>query len=169
MALINYCRCDDRLIHGQVIYKWMEALKLEQVIVVDDKVINDVIEKGFIKMAAPKNLKLQIISVSEASRYFYNDNHDERTLVLIRDLDTAKKIIEADINIKKLILGRIPAGIGRRKVTENVYLSKDNLELLKELIKLEVKVVIQMVPDECEICLNDSMAELERRDFRKYV
>lgn len=165
MALISCCRCDERLIHGQVIYKWMEALKLEQVIVVDDKAANDVIEKGFIKMAAPKNLKLQIISVNEIDRYFYNNNYDERTLVLIRDLDTANKIMGSDVKIKKLILGRIPAGIGRKKIADNVYLNKDNMELLNKFIKLGVNVVIQMVPDECEICLGDNIAELERRYF----
>ena len=43
MSLIKYCRCDDRLIHGQVIYKWVKYLNIKQIIVVDDETSQDVI------------------------------------------------------------------------------------------------------------------------------
>ena len=56
MSLIKYCRCDDRLIHGQVIYKWVKYLNIKQIIVVDDETSQDVISKGLVRMAAPKDI-----------------------------------------------------------------------------------------------------------------
>ncbi|RKM63506.1 PTS mannose/fructose/sorbose transporter subunit IIB, partial [Clostridioides difficile] len=45
MSLVTYCRCDDRLIHGQVIYKWVKHLGVKKIVVVDDETTNDVIAK----------------------------------------------------------------------------------------------------------------------------
>ena len=110
MSLVKYCRCDDRLIHGQVIYKWVKYLDVKKIVVVDDETTNDVIAKGLIKMAAPKNIDLSILTVSEARRYFYNNPADDNVFVLIKNLDTANRMREEGIDIKKLIIGRIPTG-----------------------------------------------------------
>lgn len=165
MSLIKYCRCDDRLIHGQVIYKWIEALNVKKLVIIDDEVINDVLEKGLIKLAAPKNLQLEIISIKEAKRYFFNEDDSDKTLVLIRNIETAKMIIDSDIKIKQLILGRIPTEVGRNKITQNVYLNKASINILRGFVSNKVNITIQMVPDEEPINFNENIDEIERRCF----
>ena len=157
MSLVKYCRCDDRLIHGQVIYKWVKYLDVKKIVVVDDETTNDVIAKGLIKMAAPKNIDLSILTVSEARRYFYNNPADDNVFVLIKNLDTANRMREEGIDIKKLIIGRIPTGIGKKKISKNVYINKKEFLLIDEFIKKNINVSIQMVPDEEEIELNHSI------------
>ena len=103
MSLVEYCRCDDRLIHGQVIYKWVRHLGVKKIVVVDDETTNDVISKGLIKMAAPKNIDLSILTVSESRRYFYNNQADDNVFVLIKNLDTANRMIKESI-LKNLLL-----------------------------------------------------------------
>ena len=100
MSLVKYCRCDDRLIHGQVIYN---------------------------------------------------------VFVLIKNLDTANRMREEGIDIKQLIIGRIPTGIGKKKISKNVYINKKEFLLIDEFIKKNINVSIQMVPDEEEIELNHSI------------
>ena len=151
MSLVKYCRCDDRLIHGQVIYKWVKYLDVKKIVVVDDETTNDVIAKGLIKMAAP------ILTVSEARRCFYNNPADDNVFVLIKNLDTANRMREEGIDIKKLIIGRIPTGIGKKKISKNVYINKKEFLLIDEFIKKNINVSIQMVPDEEEIELNHSI------------
>ena len=157
MSLVKYCRCDDRLIHGQVIYKWVKYLDVKKIVVVDDETTNDVIAKGLIKMAAPKNIDLSILTVSEARRYFYNNPADDNVFVLIKNLDTANRMREEGIDIKKLIIGRILTGIGKKKISKNVYINKKEFLLIDEFIKKNINVSIQMVPDEEEIELNHSI------------
>ena len=157
MSLVKYCRCDDRLIHGQVIYKWVKHLGVKKIVVVDDETTNDVIAKGLIKMAAPKNIDLSILTVSESRRYFYNNQADDNVFVLIKNLDTANRMIEERINIKKLIVGRIPTGIGKKKISQNVYINKKEFLLIDEFIKKNINVSIQMVPDEEEVELNQNI------------
>lgn len=157
MSLVKYCRCDDRLIHGQVIYKWVKHLGVKKIVVVDDETTNDVIAKGLIKMAAPKNIDLSILTVSESRRYFYNNQADDNVFVLIKNLDTANRMIEEGINIKKLIVGRIPTRIGKKKISQNVYINKKEFLLIDEFIKKNINVSIQMVPDEEEVELNQNI------------
>ncbi|WP_144017239.1 PTS sugar transporter subunit IIB [Clostridioides difficile] len=157
MSLVKYCRCDDRLIHGQVIYKWVKHLGVKKIVVVDDETTNDVIAKGLIKMAAPKNIDLSILTVSESRRYFYNNQADDNVFVLIKNLDTANRMIEEGINIKKLIVGRIPTVIGKKKISQNVYINKKEFLLIDEFIKKNINVSIQMVPDEEEVELNQNI------------
>lgn len=163
MPLIKYCRCDDRLIHGQIVYKWVEKLKVNKIVIVDDEARNDVIKKGLIKMAAPKDLNLKILSVSEAIRSFFNDECNDNPLVVVSNIKTVQKLIEAEINIEKLNLGRIPTAVGRKKITSNVYLNKRDICLLKNFIKDGVNVVIQMVPDDEEVLLSNYIKEIEGR------
>ena len=157
MSLVKYCRCDDRLIHGQVIYKWVKYLDVKKIVVVDDETTNDVIAKGLIKMAAPKNIDLSILTVSEARSCFYNKPADDNVFVLIKNLDTANRMREEGIDIKQLIIGRIPTGIGKKKISKNVYINKKEFLLIDEFIKKNINVSIQMVPDEEEIELNHSI------------
>ena len=155
MSNIALTRIDDRLIHGQVIYKWVKHLGVKKIVVVDDETTNDVIAKGLIKMAAPKNIDLSILTVSR--RYFYNNQADDNVFVLIKNLDTANRMIEEGINIKKLIVGRIPTGIGKKKISQNVYINKKEFLLIDEFIKKNINVSIQMVPDEEEVELNQNI------------
>ena len=157
MSLVKYCRCDDRLIHGQVIYKWVKYLDVKKIVVVDDETTNDVIAKGLIKMAAPKNIDLSILTVSEARRCFYNNPADDNVFVLIKNLDTANRMREEGIDIKQLIIGRIPTGIGKKKISKNVYINKKEFLLIDEFIKKNINVSIQMVPDEEEVELNQNI------------
>lgn len=157
MSLVKYCRCDDRLIHGQVIYKWVKYLGVEKIVVVDDETTNDVIAKGLIKMAAPKKIDLLILTVNEAKRYFYNNPADNNVFVLIKKLETANIMREEGINIQKLIIGRISTGLGKKKLSQNVYINKKEFLLIDEFIKQNIYVSIQMIPDEEEIDLNHSI------------
>lgn len=59
---VEFCRIDDRLIHGQVVTTWLNVKQIEQVIIVDDKVAKDKIQSNVLKMSVPRNVKLHIFS-----------------------------------------------------------------------------------------------------------
>ena len=82
MKKIKIWRWDDRLIHGQVNYKWLEYYKVKKIIIIDKKIANDVIEKGIIRLATPKNIELIIINEEEALKI--DKLFDEKSLVLVK-------------------------------------------------------------------------------------
>ena len=66
MAIVNI-RIDDRLIHGQVAAVWSLVTKANRIMVVDDLVVKDVVNKEALKMACPQQCKLSILTVEKAA------------------------------------------------------------------------------------------------------
>ena len=78
-------RIDERLVHAQTTINWIEYLKCDRVIVIDDNILADDIQKNALKMSCPKNVKLSILeSNNAASRFKENFFENERVLILFR-------------------------------------------------------------------------------------
>lgn len=148
MKKIKICRCDDRLIHGQVNYKWLEYYKVKKIIIIDKKIANDVIEKGIIRLATPKNIELIIMNEEEALKI--DKLFDEKSLVLVKGLKTIEFLIENFIEIEIVNIGRIPTGIGRSIFRNNIYLSKEEREILEKIKKTGTKITCNSTPEEEE-------------------
>lgn len=67
-ANIVHARVDYRLIHGQVITKWLKQCDAKRIVIIDDKLSKDEFLGSVYKMAAPTGIKVDIISVDEAQR-----------------------------------------------------------------------------------------------------
>lgn len=52
-ANIVLARLDYRLLHGQVVFSWVNSVAAQRIIVVDDAAANDEIKKGALKLAKP--------------------------------------------------------------------------------------------------------------------
>ncbi|MCI6843373.1 MAG: PTS sugar transporter subunit IIB, partial [Coriobacteriaceae bacterium] len=55
---------DDRLIHGQLASTWIPDFGIESVIIVDDKVASDPVQKSVAGLAVPK-VKVSVFSVEK--------------------------------------------------------------------------------------------------------
>lgn len=67
MQEIVNVRIDDRLIHGQVAAVWSLVTKATRIMVVDDLVVKDPVNKEALKMACPQQCKLSILTVAKAA------------------------------------------------------------------------------------------------------
>ena len=67
MQEIVNVRIDDRLIHGQVAAVWSLVTKASRIMVVDDLVVKDPVNKEALKMACPQQCKLSILTVAKAA------------------------------------------------------------------------------------------------------
>ena len=73
------CRIDGRLIHGQVANLWAGKLNVSRIMVVDDEVVNNDIEKSGLKLATPPGVKLSILSVEKAAANLLAGKYDSQT------------------------------------------------------------------------------------------
>lgn len=51
-------------------------------------------------------------------------------------------------------IGHTSAGIGKRKLTNGVYLKEEEIEILKYLAEEKIQIIHQVIPDEIPIVLN---------------
>ena len=56
-------RVDDRLIHGQVVTQWVNVFKAQHIVVIDNNVAKDKMQKSVLKFAAPPDIKVSIFSL----------------------------------------------------------------------------------------------------------
>lgn len=62
MANIVLCRIDSRLIHGQVVTKWVGQSQANRIAVVSDELDADPFMKNIYLMVAPPNIKVDCFS-----------------------------------------------------------------------------------------------------------
>ena len=87
MANIVLCRIDSRLIHGQVVTKWVGQSQANRIAVVSDELDADPFMKNIYLMAAPPNIKVDCFSnQSFAAAWKENQLGDGNVLVLFPSL-----------------------------------------------------------------------------------
>ena len=73
---ITAVRIDGRLIHGQVANLWTTKLGINRIMVVDDVVTTNAIEKRGLKLATPAGVKLSILSIEIAATNILAGKYD---------------------------------------------------------------------------------------------
>jgi D-glucosaminate PTS system EIIB component len=154
---IVLCRVDDRLVHGQVVIGWGRPLGLQRIVLVDDEVRASEWEQELYRMAAPPEIGVEFNSAAEAApRLAGWEAGRERVLVLVGAIATAADLMRrAPGTLRKLNLGGIHAGAGRRERLRYLYLSEDELAMLQRLSREGLEVSAQDVPSSRPVPLKD--------------
>ena len=71
--MIQCLRVDDRLLHGQVITKWITTYDPDAIVIADDKTVNDTVAKMALRVAKPAGMKMSIRSVDDAIQLFQSN------------------------------------------------------------------------------------------------
>ena len=64
---IALARIDDRLIHGQVVVGWVKALDIQALVVINDAIAANAMQKTLMEMAVPSGLKVHFATVEEGA------------------------------------------------------------------------------------------------------
>ena len=97
------CRIDGRLIHGQVANLWAGKLNVSRIMVVDDEVVNNDIEKSGLKLATPPGVKLSILPVEKAAANILAGKYDsQRLFIVARKPDRFLGLVEAGVPLEHL-------------------------------------------------------------------
>lgn len=155
MLNISMVRVDERLIHGQITIKWLEAKKANGVVIIDHETASDPIMKEIFRMTLPQFIGLDIFDLDEGTKFLITNTSKDVVIVLVKDLWVVKEIYEKGVKIDEVIIGRIPSGIGKKKVHPNVFLSDEDIDVLRFFKKEGVSVKIQLVPDSEPVNLYD--------------
>ena len=82
---INVFRIDDRLIHGQIVTKWIKEANAKMIIVADDKAAADKTQQMILKFAVPSGIKLEILNKEATVNRVREDHSNVNVLMLVRN------------------------------------------------------------------------------------
>jgi mannose/fructose/N-acetylgalactosamine-specific phosphotransferase system component IIB len=139
-------RVDDRLIHGQVVVAWGERLRPRRIWVVDDASAADRWERELLETAAP-GIEVHVIPVAEsAAAYAAEASREGGAFLLVRDLTTALRVVEAGTPVPRFTLGGLHYTPGKDKINEYVYLDAADRDRARVLLRRGVALEVQDVP-----------------------
>ncbi|WP_419948568.1 PTS sugar transporter subunit IIB [Candidatus Palauibacter sp.] len=149
-------RIDERLIHGQVLVGWGNRLGLDYYVIVDELLAVSDWEQEIWASALGGATAAEFLSVVETVRRFSElDAREGRGALLTRDPATMRALAEHGcLDGRRVNVGGLHDGPGRRKVLDYVHLSPGEFEDLK-MIARHSTVSARDVPTAREVALKN--------------
>lgn len=144
MSNLKMVRVDYRLVHGQIVAKWIKFRPVKRLIVVDDELLQDEFMKEIYTMAAP-GYEVVIIGLDDVVSTVEASSVD--TLLIFKNVETAFNAVKNGLTISELNVGAVPSNADRKSVIQGVALSKDEGTMLNELDGQGINVFLQPIPE----------------------
>ena len=137
MSIIGV-RIDGRLIHGQVANLWTTKLNITRIMVVDDEVAQNDIEKSGLKLATPAGVKLSVLPIEKAANNILAGKYDSQR-----------------VPIEEINVGNMSQTDETRSITKSINVVDQDVEVFNQLHAKGVRLIAQMVPsDKAEDFMN---------------
>lgn len=163
---IVLARVDSRLVHGQVVTSWVQAVSPHRIIVVSDTVAHDPLRKKLLEQAAPSNIYVNVVPIQKMI-----DVYDDvrfggvRVLLLFETIQDALKTIQGNVGIKTLNIGSMAHVAGKVAVNKVLSLDKNDVDAFYELKQMQIDFDVRKVPgdakEDMDAYLQDALNKLE--------
>ncbi len=158
---IQLIRIDDRLIHGQVVVGWVKALDIQCLVVVNDAIAKDAMQKTLMEMAVPSGLKVRFLEVAGVPGFLADKSDPSRAMMLFSSPADLLSVIRLGAVFPLINVGGMHFCEGKRQVGKTVCVSEDDVAAFKELRKLGVQMEVRAVPGDLKEPLEKFLPELK--------
>lgn len=148
---VTVMRVDDRLIHGQIVTRWIDYAEAKRILVVDDKASKDSMQQMLLKLAVPSGVKLEILSKEDGLKRIREDGTKENVLLLMRNPAEADAFLDMGFEMDKINIGNISnskSETGRKKMLDYIYLEEADAAALRSLGGKGVILDVRAIPTE---------------------
>ncbi|MDO4941127.1 MAG: PTS sugar transporter subunit IIB [Erysipelotrichaceae bacterium] len=134
--MIKHLRIDNRLIHGQVAVTWMNSIGADKIIVCNDKVSMDPIQKMALPMAARGNT-VYVLSIADTIKYA-QEHPDETMFIICKFPSDALAVMESGLEIAEINVGNAApiAGTQYVMVTKSIAVTKEDAEVYRKIAEM---------------------------------
>ncbi|MDL2301677.1 PTS sugar transporter subunit IIB [Lachnospiraceae bacterium OttesenSCG-928-D06] len=155
MMPLNLVRIDDRLIHGQVATTWVNVKKIEQILLINDKLKEDPIQQKIVTMTAPAGIKVLIFDVDKFIEVAKKTEIKKSTMLILTTSIDVLKLLEGGVKFDSLNVGGMRLIEGRKRYTKALSVTEEEEEAFRKICNLGVKVSVQMVPNDVEVGIEE--------------
>lgn len=141
-------RIDNRLIHGQVTVTWVSAINANHLMVVNDDVANDPIQKVLLPKAA-RGVKTTVLSVEDALAYVADAAHaEERIMILAKFPQDGLRLLQGGLNPEEVNVGNQAPRPGTKftMVTKSIAVTNEDAVIYRAIADLGYPLQCRMLP-----------------------
>jgi mannose/fructose/N-acetylgalactosamine-specific phosphotransferase system component IIB len=144
---VELYRVDDRLVHGQVVLGWGVPMCAGFIVLVDDLVAGDELERELYRMGTPPEMDIFFETVESARARLESLNaRSDAGILITRDVATMNRLTEAVPVIRQVNIGGLHCRAGLAPRLSYVFLAPEDEAGLNAMAARGVEVTAQDVP-----------------------
>lgn len=152
--MVKLVRVDHRLLHGQVVFIWTASIGVDCILIANDDVANDPIQKGILKLSQPTGVKLIFKSVKDSIEALNSGITDKYNLMIITsNVDDGYELASKVEQIRSLNLGNVKLRENTHNLSKLVHVTDEEEKKLKALAAAGIEVEIRAVSNDDKIII----------------
>lgn len=148
---INLVRIDDRLIHGQVATTWVNVKKIEQILLINDKLKADPIQQKIVMMTAPAGVKVLVFDIDKFIEVYQTKEIKKSTMLILTTSTDVLRLLKGGVAFDHLNVGGMRYNDTRKRYTKALSVTPEEEAAFKEICQMGVDVEVQMVPNDLAV------------------
>ena len=158
MGKLNMVRVDYRMVHGQIVAKWIKFRPVDRLILADDSLVDDPFMGDIYRMAVPDR-EVDIVKLGDVQTAI--DRKNDTVLLIFKDVASAYTVYKNDLQLPELNVGAVQNSAQRKAVVQGVALSVEEYEKLSEMKAEGVNVFLQPIPENDPVSLGSIEKKLK--------
>lgn len=154
---ISFIRCDDRIIHGQIIIRWSTEFPCDGIIAVNDKAAMNPVIKNALKAASTK--KTFIWSREQFAKKMDEAIRSEKNYFVItkEPITMAELLVDKKMKTKTNVLNIGPqsARAGTININKNADINDEEIDAYERIHQAGYDIQFRLVPDANVVCWKD--------------
>ena len=158
MGKLNMVRVDYRMVHGQIVAKWIKFRPVDRLILADDSLVDDPFMGDIYRMAVPDR-EVDIVKLGDIQTAI--DRKDDTVLLIFKDVASAYTVYKNGLQLPELNVGAVQNSAQRKAVVQGVALTVEEYEKLSEMKAEGVNVFLQPIPENDPVSLGSIEKKLK--------
>ena len=158
MGKLNMVRVDYRMVHGQIVAKWIKFRPVDRLILADDSLVDDPFMGDIYRMAVPDR-EVDIVKLGDVQTAI--DRKNDTVLLIFKDVASAYTVYKNGLQLPELNVGAVQNSAQRKAVVQGVALSVEEYEKLSEMKAEGVNVFLQTIPENDPVSLGSIEKKLK--------
>lgn len=158
MGKLKMVRVDYRMVHGQIVAKWIKFRPVDRLILADDSLVDDSFMGDIYRMAVPDR-EVDIVKLGDIQTAI--DRKDDTVLLIFKDVASAYTVYKNRLQLPELNVGAVQNSAQRKPVVQGVALSAEEYEKLCEMKAEGVNVFLQPIPENDPVSLGSIEKKLK--------
>lgn len=152
MQEIVNVRIDERLIHGQVAVLWSTYTKATRIMIIDNDVVKDKVNKAALKMVCPQQCKLSIVTTQRAAENLLANKYEgERVFIIAKGPKALREVEAAGYHLEIVNVGNMGGKQNTETIKKSVACTADDITDFLYLADQGVVLNAKMAPTDADI------------------
>mgnify|MGYP000650602897 FL=1 len=123
MGKLNMVRVDYRMVHGQIVAKWIKFRPVDRLILADDSLVDDPFMGDIYRMAVPDR-EVDIVKLGDVQTAI--DRKNDTVLLIFKDVASAYTVYKNGLQLPELNVGAVQNSAQRKAVVQGLRLPLKN-------------------------------------------